>query len=72
VVGNLINNLKDVIQHRCKIIESTRQEIKEIRNEQQTLQDQIPNLLKKDHDLRAQIETWTASRKARTWAAVVA
>ncbi|GFF84625.1 zinc knuckle domain protein [Aspergillus udagawae] len=46
VVGNLISNLKDIIQHQSKIIELTRQEIKEIRNEQQMLRDQNLNLLK--------------------------
>jgi hypothetical protein len=72
VVGNLINNLKDIIEHQSKIIESTRHEIKEIRNEQQTLRDQNLNLLKEVHDLRAQIENWTASPQTKTWAAVAA
>jgi hypothetical protein len=40
MAGYLITNLKEIIQHQSKIIDSTRQEIKEIRNEQQTLQDQ--------------------------------
>ncbi|KAF4228971.1 hypothetical protein CNMCM8980_006459 [Aspergillus fumigatiaffinis] len=49
-----------------------RQGIKEIRNEQQTLRDQNLNLLKEVHDLRAQIESWTASPQSKTWAAVAA
>jgi hypothetical protein len=72
MVGNLITNLKEIIQHQNEIIESTRQEIREIWSEQQTLQDQNRDLLKEVHGLRAQIETWAASPQPKSWAALAA
>ena len=32
VVGSLINNMKDIIQHQSTIIESTQQELQQLRN----------------------------------------
>ncbi|KAI3018370.1 hypothetical protein CBS147347_9634 [Aspergillus niger] len=60
VVGSLINNLKDIIQRQSTIIDSTQQELQQIRNEQQTLQNQNLQLIKEVHDLRARFDTWAA------------
>ncbi|KAI3015386.1 hypothetical protein CBS147347_11193 [Aspergillus niger] len=72
VVGSLINNLKDIIQHQSTIIESTQRELQQLRNEQQILQNQNLQLIKEVRDLRARFDTWAASPQPRTWAAVAA
>lgn len=68
----LINSLKDIIYHQTARIETTKDELQEVKHDQNVLRDQNEKLHEEVKALRAQIEALPQATPARTWAAVAA
>ncbi|CAG8069187.1 unnamed protein product [Penicillium salamii] len=71
-VWKLIGTLKDIIRHQTAVIESTQNELQEIKHNQHVLQEQNEKLHEEVKALRAQVESTPAVSATRTWAAVAA
>ncbi|KAJ5138858.1 uncharacterized protein N7515_003706 [Penicillium bovifimosum] len=71
-VWKLIGTLKDIIRHQTAVIESTHNELQEIKHNQHVLQEQNEKLHEEVKALRAQVESAPAVTATRTWAAVAA
>ncbi|OQE35310.1 hypothetical protein PENNAL_c0827G10217, partial [Penicillium nalgiovense] len=71
-VWKLIGTLKDIIRHQTAVIESTQNELREIKHNQHVLQEQNEKLHEEVKALRAQVESAPAVTATRTWAAVAA
>ncbi|CAG8155241.1 unnamed protein product, partial [Penicillium salamii] len=71
-VWKLIGTLKDIIRHQTAVIESTQNELQEIKHNQHVLQEQNEKLHEEVKALRAQVESAPAVTATRTWAAVAA
>ena len=75
-VRQLINNLKEIINHQTAVIESTKTDLLEVKQEQQALKDTNKQLTEEVQALRKQVERLPATPPAtpptRSWAAVVA
>jgi hypothetical protein len=71
-IRQLINSLKEIINHQTTVIESTKAEILEVKHDQDVLRDQNEKLHEEIRALRERIETLTPAAPARSWAAVAA
>ena len=71
-VWKLISSLKDVIRRQTAVIETTQNELREIKHSQNILQEQNEKLHEEVKALRAQVESAPVAAATRTWAAVAA
>jgi hypothetical protein len=71
-VWKLISSLKDIIHHQTAAIETTQNELQEIKHNQNVLQEQNEKLYEEVKVLRTQVESAPAVTTTRTWAAVAA
>lgn len=71
-VWKLIDTLKDIIHHQTTLIESTQNEIQEVKHNQNVLQDQNEKLHEEVRALQTRIEAPPSPAPARSWAMVAA
>ena len=71
-VWKLIGSLKEIIRHQTATIESTQNELLEIKHNQNVLQEQNEKLHEEVKALRARVESGPTATTTRTWAAVAA
>jgi hypothetical protein len=71
-VWKLIGSLKDVIRRQTAAVETTQDELREIKHSQNVLLEQNEKLHEEVKALRAQVESAPAVTTPRTWAAVAA
>lgn len=71
-VWKLIDTLKDIIHHQTTLIESTHNEIQEVKHNQNVLQDQNEKLHEEVQALQARIEAPPSTPPTRSWATVAA
>ena len=71
-VWKLIDTLKDIIHHQTTLIESTQNEIQEVKHNQNVLRDQNEKLHEEVRALQTRIEAPPSPAPARSWAMVAA
>lgn len=71
-VWKLIDTLKDIIHHQTILIESTQNELQEVKHNQNVLQDQNEKLCEEFQALRTQLQALPTATPPRSWAAVAA
>jgi hypothetical protein len=71
-VRQLIDSLKDIIHHQTTLIQATKDELQEVKHDQNVLQAQNEKLHEEIRALRAQVETLPSTPPVRSWAAVAA
>ncbi|KAJ5240343.1 reverse transcriptase [Penicillium citrinum] len=71
-VWKLVSSLKEVIRRQTAVIETTQNELQEIKHSQNVLQEQNEKLHEEVKALRAQVESAPVAAATRTWAAVAA
>lgn len=71
-VRQLIDSLKDIIHHQATLIQATKDELQELKHEQNILHAQNEKLHEEIRALRGQVEMPPSTPPTRSWAAVAA
>ena len=71
-IWRMIDSLKETIAYQTELIQSTKDELLEVKHDQNVLQTQNEKLYKEVRALRAQIDALPSTPVAKSWAAVAA